>query len=97
MALYPTIHTHVLSPTGRYGARVVATHDAGRVYLPYDYRAPLERNHAAAAEKLARKLGFEGKWFPGFDKGGGYVFVHVYDDEPASFDISNTTADNDGG
>ena len=62
------IITKYHGPAGLQGSRMSATCDAGRRMLPRDHALDSEGNHRAAAEALARKLG----WLkPGFCLVGG--------------------------
>jgi hypothetical protein len=76
------IATHYLGPTDKRGSRIVARAAAGRIVVSYDPRHGVERNHAAAARKLAERFGWAGR----YEQGGapddsGYVFVQP---DPAS-------------
>lgn len=70
-----SIVTKFLGPTNTRGARIKATSESGEsLTISYDYSARSADLHASAAEKLARKLAWGGKWIGGGIK-GGYVFV----------------------
>jgi hypothetical protein len=59
------IYTRYLGPSDTRGTRVKAFADAGSITLSWDHRLNPEGNHKAAAEALANKLGWHGKWFGG--------------------------------
>jgi hypothetical protein len=71
------IQTKYLGPTNYKGARVVAECDAGRVTLSWDHALNVEDNHAAAAQALAKKLGWTnyGPWHGGSLKDGSMAWV----------------------
>jgi hypothetical protein len=76
---YQAIETKFIGPTNFRGARVKATAEAGSVTVYWDYELGVEGNHAAAAEALRAKLGwnseFYGKLVAGALPGRGYAFV----------------------
>jgi hypothetical protein len=57
------------------GSRVKAFAEAGSVTLSWDHRLNPEGNHQAAAEALANKLGWHGKWFGASLPNQDMVFV----------------------
>lgn len=59
------IVTKYHGPTDLHGGRVSARADAGRVMVPWDHRLGIAENHIAAAQKLARKFGWNGNWYGG--------------------------------
>jgi len=73
------IATKYFGPTNKSYARVKATAQAGSVTLSWDDSLNYERNHAAAAQALATKLGWTGPWIggglPGADSGMAWVFA----------------------
>src|SRR5262250_1307976 len=74
------ITTKYLPATNTRGGRIKATAQAGSITIEWDHRLNLERNHAAAAKALARKLGWTGRWMGGGLPGSGFAFVPVSDD-----------------
>ncbi len=54
------IQTSYHGPTNHRGSRVKATCDAQTMWVPWDYSLGAEENHRAAAEQLARGLGWLG-------------------------------------
>jgi len=53
------------------GSRVSATASSGpRIVIEWDDEMNTDRNHEAAARKLAEKLGWEGQWIAGCSKDG---------------------------
>ena len=59
------IVTRYHGPTDTKGTRVSATAEAGRIYVAWDYSLDTNTNHARAAETLARKFGWTGKFVAG--------------------------------
>jgi hypothetical protein len=57
------ITTKYLGPSNVRGSRVKAFAEASSITLNWDHRLNAEGNHQAAAEALANKLGWHGKWF----------------------------------
>lgn len=74
------ITTKYLGPTNTRGARIKATCDAGSLTVHWDYALNPSRNHAAAAQALAEKLGWTGRYVGGADTRSGYVFVDADSD-----------------
>lgn len=83
------IQTRFIGPSNTLGSRVGARtmRNHGRRYdgtrtdgknerliLDWDHTLNPERNHIAAAHKLATRLGWDGAWFAG-STDDGYVFV----------------------
>ena len=72
------IVTKYLGATDFRGARVKATAYAGSVTVSWDDALNVEANHSRAAEALATKWGWTGKWFGGSTPDDrGYCFVGV--------------------
>lgn len=69
---------------GRWVGGVKATCDAGSLFLPWDHEFDPAVNHALAAQALAAKIEWFGRWVGGCTK-DGYVFVLV--DDSASFSV----------
>ena len=59
------IQTKYLSPTNTRGSRIVATCDAGKITVPWDYAQGSFGNHQDAAMVLAAKLGWDGTYVGG--------------------------------
>jgi hypothetical protein len=58
------------------GSRVKATCQAGSITLGWDHAVNADANHTAAAQALATKLGWHGRWIGGgLPAGNGCVFV----------------------
>lgn len=68
------IKTKFLGPTNTRGSRYKASCDAGSVTVGANHALNSERNHVAAMQALAKKLGWVGTWVGG-GIGNGYVFV----------------------
>jgi len=72
------IVTKFLGPTNVRGSRVKASAAAGSITLSWDHSKNPTGNHAAAAEALARKLGWAGRWIAGGNPDdSGFTFVCV--------------------
>lgn len=70
------IVTKFLGPTNFRGSRIKASAAAGSITVSSDHSLGIEANHAVAAETLAAKLGWIGRWFQGGMPGdSGYCFV----------------------
>jgi hypothetical protein len=69
------IQTRYIGPRNVRGSRVKAIAEAGSITLSWNPRLNSEGNHKAAAEALANKFGWHGKWFGGGLPGSGMVFV----------------------
>ena len=56
------------------------------MFVSWDHALGVEGNHDAAAQALAEKLGWRGKWFAGGNgAGSGNVYVNVTNDNDPSF------------
>lgn len=76
-AVYQAITTKFHGPTNHKGARISASCEAGRVYVPYDHALGSFENHQQAVFVLVSKLNWLGggrEWVGGALK-IGYVFV----------------------
>jgi hypothetical protein len=72
------IETKFLGPTETKGSRVKALCQAGSITLSWDHSLRPDDNHAAAAQALADKMGWEGDLFGGGKADGrGDVFVFI--------------------
>lgn len=72
------IITKFIGPTNHRSARITATCSAGSIVAQWDYSLNRERNHRAAAEKLATQLGWSGNWVGGGKPdNSGNVYVCV--------------------
>lgn len=79
------ITTRYIGPSNTRGSRVKAQAAAGSITLHWDSALNSEDNHAKAAEALARKFEWCGKWYGGGlpdDKGNVYVCTGWH--EPAA-------------
>jgi hypothetical protein len=82
------ITTKFHGPTDSRGSRVTARCQARRMTVGWDHALDSEANHARAAEQLARKLGWSGRWIGGaLPDGTGNVFVCVERAHEGSFTI----------
>ena len=79
------IQTKVIAPTNTKGTRIKAWAQAGSITLHWDYEINADKNHVAAAQAFAEKLGWSGSWHGGGVDGSGYVFVNS--DDGADFGI----------
>ena len=85
------IVTKFHAPTNFSGARYSARAAAGRVIVHADYSMNFADNHKKAAETLAKKLGWEGRWIAGgMPNEDGYVFVNVDSARDGAFNIKPT-------
>jgi hypothetical protein len=76
MMILQAIVTKYLPYTNTKASRVKATASAGSLTLQWDDALGVDGNHAAAAEALATKLSWEGRWYAGgMPEGNGNVFV----------------------
>lgn len=74
------IATKYFGPTDRRGSRIKATAPAGQsVTTSYGHEKNPEAEHAAAAVKLCKKMGWTGALIAGGTK-DGYVFVFAESD-----------------
>ncbi|KYK50016.1 hypothetical protein A1D31_22145 [Bradyrhizobium liaoningense] len=85
MATYQAITTKYFPASNVKGSRIKASAAAGSITLHYDSGLSSERNHAKAAEALAKKFGWAGSWqMGGMPSDTGYCFVcRSEGDEPA--------------
>ena len=74
--MYQAIKTRYVGATQTHDARIIATAGAGRVFVNYDDALNINNNHAKAAETLANKYGWRGRWYGG-GTADGFVFVCV--------------------
>ena len=74
------IRTKAIAPTNTRGPRVAASCDAGRVVISWDHKLYIDDNHEAAANALARKLGWlDNGWvLVGGGLGAEFVWVLVH-------------------
>ena len=70
------ITTKFIAPSNVKGSRVKASCQAGSLTLYWSHSLNSNENHMAAAQALANKLGWDGKWHGGYNKDGEGVFVH---------------------
>lgn len=83
---YQAITTKYFGAGNVKGSRVKATAAAGSVTIPYDDSLNSENAHAAAAQALANKFGWIGKYYiGGMPDDRGYVFVCA--DDNAAFEV----------
>lgn len=68
------ITTKYAGPTNSRGSRIIASADAGRMAISWDYALGSYENHKAAAQKYAKKKGWKGRLHGGSVK-HGYVWV----------------------
>ncbi len=71
--MYQAIITKFIGPTNFRGSRVKASADAGSMTVNWDHALNHEQNHDRAAQALAEKLQWGGKWY-----GGGLLTGNVY-------------------
>ena len=70
------IITKYHGPTDTKGARISATTEAGRVYVPLDHSLDTEARHRVAAQALADRMGWSGQLIAGaLPNSSGYAFV----------------------
>lgn len=72
------ITTRFVGPTNSKGSRIIAKCEARMMIVPYDDALDIDENHAAAALKLFRAMGWD--QYNDLAMGGtrdGYVFVQV--------------------
>ena len=70
------IVTKYHGPTDTRGSRVSATAQAKRIFVGWNDALDVEGNHLGAAMKLAKLMGWKGKWYGGGlpdGKGNAYV------------------------
>lgn len=79
---YQAITTKFLAPTNTKGSRVKATAAAGSVTVAWDYGKSTDENHRSAAQALAQKFGWIGKYVGGgLPDGSGNVYVLLGTDD----------------
>lgn len=72
------IKTRFTSPTATRPARIIATGCPGqRLVLPYDHKHNLAQNHLHAAQALATRLGWPGRWVQG-ETPEGYTWTCLH-------------------
>jgi hypothetical protein len=82
------ITTKYIGPTNFRGSRVKATCQARSVTIDWDDGLNSDDNHDAAAQALAHKLDWNGKWFGGGLPGGkGNCYVRVTSDDKPVFHV----------
>ncbi len=73
---WQAIVTKYIGPSNMRGSRIKAKAAAGSITIHYDDSLNSEKAHAKAAEALARKYGWNGRYFQGGMPGyNGYCFV----------------------
>jgi hypothetical protein len=77
---YQAIVTRYLGPTNSRGSRIAARASAGRCFVEYEDGLSPDRNHRAAAMKLANKFGWYGIWHEGELPGPHAESVYVCED-----------------
>ena len=83
---YQAIETKFFGPTNHRGARIRVRCQARTMFVAWDHALGVEGNHDAAAQTLAEKLGWRGKWFAGGNTiGSGNVYVNVTNDNDPAF------------
>jgi hypothetical protein len=89
MFIVQAITTKYLGPTNTRGSRIKAKAAAGSVTIERDSSLGIEENHARAAEALARKFKWHGKYYQGgMPDDCGYAFVCVHGDGQPAFSIA---------
>jgi len=76
------IRTRYAGPTDTRGARIIATAQAGRVVVPWDYALDPAENHAAACAAYANRKGWSGPWHGGQLPDGSYAWVMLTGSQP---------------
>jgi hypothetical protein len=85
---YQAIVTKFYGPTNSKGSRIKASAAAGTVWTSYDHSLNVDDNHKAAAEKLARKFAWDGRWVQGgMPSSDGNVYVVDRGDDRDNFVI----------
>jgi len=69
------IKTRYRGATNHRGSRIIATAQAGKVTVPWDYEHDTEDNHKLAATALCDKLQWTGNLATGCLPSGDYVYV----------------------
>lgn len=78
------ITTKFYGPTNTRGSRIIARASSGRVTWEYDHALNTDQNHDRAAQKLANKFGWGGRWYSGgAPDHSGNVYVCAKPDEAA--------------
>ena len=78
--VFQAITTKYLGPSNFRGSRIKAKAAEGSITISYDDRLNSEQAHAQAAEALARKFKWEGRYFQGgLPDDRGYCFVCTAD------------------
>jgi hypothetical protein len=73
------ITTKFLGPTNYRGSRVKASASAGSITVSWRHQYDAETNHHLAAQALAEKFGWRGRWWSG-ELPGGTGNCYVIDD-----------------
>ena len=78
--IYSAIITTYRGPTNTLPARIHANAIQAHITQSYDWGLSAPDNHRAACEALAKKLGWDGKWFAGELPSPiqSYVFVRTF-------------------
>lgn len=71
------IQTRYFGPTNKLGSRIKAVAQGGSIILSYEPGKNGASNHLAAAEALAKKLGWQGIYVGGTLPNGDQVFVPI--------------------
>lgn len=81
------IETYFIPPTNSRGARIKARVMEGRtsdgaparsLTLPWNYALGMSKNHVAACEALATRLGWSGEWIEGGGADGASVWINSH-------------------
>lgn len=85
-----TISTKYYGPGNVRGARIVAKTSGGlRFTFPYEHGAGVEGNHLAAADAVARGLGWHGEWHGGsLNTHGDMIWVLAARGDASAFTIA---------
>lgn len=87
-ACYKAIGTKYIPPSNTKSSRVKAYAEGGHsVTFAWSHDLNADGNHTKAAQALAEKMGWRGRYFRGgMPNGTGFVYVHIgdnrYDHEP---------------
>ncbi len=85
---YQAITTKYIPASNTKGSRIKASAYAGSIFFDYAHELNAEENHAEAAQKLARKMGWNGRWFGGgLPDDAGYCFVCTDTDTSPAFTL----------
>jgi hypothetical protein len=84
---YQAITTKYFGAGNIKGSRVKATASAGSITLHWDNSLNTEQNHAKAAQALADKFGWPGRWYIGGlpNNNQDYVFVSALENDCLAF------------